>query len=42
MTSFTFIHAADFHLDSQFAGLSQKDETFSALVRGATREPSPT
>lgn len=37
MTDFTFIHAADIHLDSPLAGLSRKDEAFSELVRGATR-----
>jgi DNA repair protein SbcD/Mre11 len=37
MNGFTFIHAADIHLDSPLAGLSRKDEAFSALVRGATR-----
>ena len=34
---FTFIHAADIHLDSPLAGLAAKDETFSQMVRGATR-----
>jgi exonuclease SbcD len=34
---FTFIHAADVHLDSPLAGLTAKDEAFSQLVRGATR-----
>lgn len=37
MSSFTFIHAADIHLDSPLAGLSRKDEGFSSLIRGATR-----
>ena len=37
MTGFTFIHAADIHLDSPLAGLSRRDEDFSTLVRGATR-----
>lgn len=37
MGRFTFIHAADIHLDSPLAGLSRKDEAFSNLVRGATR-----
>lgn len=37
MTGFTFVHAADIHLDSPLAGLSRKDEAFSELVRGATR-----
>lgn len=35
--SFTFIHAADIHLDSPLNGLAQKDAAFSDLVRGATR-----
>src|SRR5258706_149341 len=34
---FTFVHAADIHLDSPLVGLTQKDEAFSRLVRGATR-----
>jgi exonuclease SbcD len=34
---FTFIHAADIHLDSPLNGLAQKDAAFSQLVRGATR-----
>jgi DNA repair exonuclease SbcCD nuclease subunit len=37
MPGFTFVHAADIHLDSPLAGLSRKDEAFSELVRGATR-----
>lgn len=36
-SDFTFIHAADVHLDSPLTGLAQKDENFSQLVRGATR-----
>lgn len=36
-SDFTFIHAADIHLDSPLAGLAAKDEAFSQLVRGATR-----
>jgi predicted MPP superfamily phosphohydrolase len=36
--NFTFIHAADIHLDSPLHGLSRKDEAFSQLVRGATRK----
>jgi DNA repair exonuclease SbcCD nuclease subunit len=36
-TDFTFVHAADIHLDSPLIGLARKDETFSRLVRGATR-----
>ena len=34
---FTFIHAADIHLDSALDGLSRRDERFHALVTGATR-----
>ena len=37
-SDFTFIHAADIHLDSPLHGLSRKDEAFSQLVRGATRK----
>lgn len=37
-TDLTFIHAADIHLDSPLHGLVRKDETFSKLVRGATRK----
>lgn len=37
-SNYTFIHAADIHLDSLLHGLSRKDETFSRLVRGATRK----
>jgi hypothetical protein len=37
MSDFSFVHAADIHLDSPLAGLSRKDEGFSELVRGATR-----
>jgi len=36
-SDFTFVHAADIHLDSPLTGLAQKDEAFSQLVRGATR-----
>ncbi len=35
---FTFVHAADIHLDSPLTGLARKDEAFSRLVRGATRK----
>lgn len=35
---FTFIHAADIHLDSPLSGLTARDPAFSALVRGATRK----
>ena len=35
--TFSFIHAADVHLDSPLAGLGTKSETFASLVRGATR-----
>jgi exonuclease SbcD len=38
LNNFTFIHAADIHLDSPLHGLSKKDEAFSQLVRGATRK----
>ena len=37
VADFSFIHAADVHLDSPLAGLAAKDEAFSQLVRGATR-----
>lgn len=37
-SDFTFIHAADIHLDSPLSGLAAKDEAFSAAVRGATRK----
>lgn len=36
-STFTFIHAADVHLDSPLSGLAIKDEAFSTLVRQATR-----
>ena len=36
-SDFTFIHAADIHLDSPLTGLASKSEEFSRLVRGATR-----
>jgi exonuclease SbcD len=36
-SDFTFIHAADIHLDSPLAGLTARNPEFSALVRGATR-----
>ena len=36
-SDFTFIHAADIHLDSPLAGLTARNPDFSALVRGATR-----
>lgn len=35
--TFSFVHAADIHLDSPLAGLGTKNETFASLVRGATR-----
>jgi UDP-2,3-diacylglucosamine pyrophosphatase LpxH len=35
---FTFVHAADIHLDSPLSGLAARDPAFSALVRGATRK----
>ena len=34
---FAFLHAADIHIDSPLSGLSAKNETFSRLVKGATR-----
>ena len=34
---FTFVHAADVHLDSSLTGLARRDEEFSAAMRGATR-----
>ncbi len=34
---FTFVHAADIHLDSALSGLSVHDEAFSMAARGATR-----
>lgn len=37
MTSFTFIHAADIHLDSPMAGLAARDGSCWQAVRGATR-----
>jgi DNA repair protein SbcD/Mre11 len=38
MTSdFTFVHAADIHLDSSLSGLALRDEEFSAATHGATR-----
>lgn len=37
-SDFTFIHAADIHLDSPLSGLAARDPAFSALVRGATRK----
>ena len=36
-STFTFIHAADVHLDSPLGGLATRDETFSALALNATR-----
>jgi exonuclease SbcD len=35
---FTFVHAADIHLDSPMTGLATRDPAFSALVKGATRK----
>jgi exonuclease SbcD len=35
--TFSFVHAADVHLDSPLAGLGTRNEAFAALVRGATR-----
>jgi exonuclease SbcD len=37
-SDFTFIHAADIHLDSPLSGLATRNPAFSALVRGATRK----
>jgi len=34
---FTFVHAADIHLDSPLTGLAARNPDFSAVVRGATR-----
>jgi exonuclease SbcD len=34
---FTFVHAADIHLDSALSGLGAREEGFSAVARGATR-----
>jgi DNA repair exonuclease SbcCD nuclease subunit len=34
---FTFVHAADIHLDSPLTGLAARNPEFSAVVRGATR-----
>ncbi len=38
ISDFTFIHAADIHLDSPLSGLAARDPAFSDLVRGATRK----
>ena len=35
--TFSFVHAADIHLDSPLAGLGKKNDEFANLVRGATR-----
>ena len=37
MSDFTFVHAADIHLDSSLAGLADPNEEFSAAVASATR-----
>ncbi len=34
---FTFLHAADIHLDSPLTGLSQRDDAPTETIRGATR-----
>jgi len=36
-SDFTFIHAADIHLDSPLSGLAARDPAFSARVKGTTR-----
>jgi len=38
MTSFSFIHAADIHLDSPFSALSQDNPDLAATMRSATFE----
>jgi DNA repair exonuclease SbcCD nuclease subunit len=38
MSHFTFIHAADLHLDSPLLGLSRKSEAFASRVERATRQ----
>lgn len=38
MTSFTFVHAADLHLDSPLLGLSGKSADYAARVEAASRE----
>jgi DNA repair exonuclease SbcCD nuclease subunit len=35
---FAFIHAADLHVDSPLHGLAAKDDAFSQVARGATRQ----
>lgn len=37
MTNFSFLHAADIHLDSPLDGLAARNPGFSQTVRGATR-----
>ena len=37
MRDFTFVHAADIHLDSSLSGLALRDDEFSAVMRDATR-----
>ena len=37
MTNFSFLHAADIHLDSPLDSLAARDPGFSQTVRGATR-----
>ncbi len=37
MSDFTFVHAADIHLDSSLAGLATPNPEFSAAMRDATR-----
>ena len=36
MQSFSFIHTADLHLDSPFAGLRQVDGAVASLIKDAT------
>src|SRR5918993_3671354 len=37
VVAFSFIHAADLHLDSPLVGLAEKDETLAAAFRQASR-----
>ena len=38
LTGFSFIHAADLHLDSPLLGLSGKSAEYAARVEAASRE----
>ncbi len=38
MSSFSFVHAADIHLDSPLQGLSKYDEHLAQRIRGASRQ----